>query len=184
MNDIKLTAKAKKVLLALVQDCSRSDAEIAKSLRMKTKEVSAFKSQLRQKGIITGYHAGVDLEKAGISVIALVVYKPTAEYFKKFGTSNSKYYSFAVRNLMFRASLPDGRIMIMLAFRNVTDYDSAKNFMKTIIDEYTESSEVHTFHISSLTKFDYLPVIERLINDKNFSGIRDVKQVFGRKSKP
>ncbi|MGY2066739.1 Lrp/AsnC family transcriptional regulator [Blastococcus sp. SYSU DS0619] len=60
------------ILAELQDDCRVSFSELGRRVHMSSPAVAERVRRLEQAGVITGYHAAVDLEAAGWSVLALV----------------------------------------------------------------------------------------------------------------
>jgi Lrp/AsnC family leucine-responsive transcriptional regulator len=75
-----------KIVAELQQDARISYAELARRVNLSTPTVMERVRRLEQCGIITGYHAEIDLAKVGLPVVAFVGVNIVGEMVKKFAT--------------------------------------------------------------------------------------------------
>ena len=77
MSDLpELDGLDRQLLGLLVQDGRRSYADLARDTGLSTSAVHQRVSRLEQRGAITGYHARIDPEAAGLPLAAFVSLKP------------------------------------------------------------------------------------------------------------
>jgi len=71
-NSLQLDAVAWKILEALQHNARRSFAEIGRQIGLSTPAVAERVHRLEEAGIITGYHAALDIAKIGVPIRVLV----------------------------------------------------------------------------------------------------------------
>jgi Lrp/AsnC family transcriptional regulator, leucine-responsive regulatory protein len=71
-NVIELDAVAWKILEALQHNARLSFAELGRKIGLSTPAVAERVHRLEEAGIITGYHAGIDLARVGVPIRVLV----------------------------------------------------------------------------------------------------------------
>ena len=72
---IKLTLREKQVLAELMKNCKISDQEIARKLKTSRPTILKIRNRLEKKRVIRGYTCLVDLEKLGLGIQAVVLYR-------------------------------------------------------------------------------------------------------------
>ena len=72
---INLTLREKQVLEELIKNCKISDQEIARKLKTSRPTILKIRRRLEKKGIIKGYTSLVDLEKIGLNLQAVILYR-------------------------------------------------------------------------------------------------------------
>jgi len=105
------------VLKALLEDCKRSDRDIAKAIGISQPTVTRSRQYLNKKGYVQGYTAIPDLSMIGLEIIAFNVMdlmKP----------ENPKVVEGLKKDdrVIYALTGPGGHALVISAHKNYTDY--------------------------------------------------------------
>ena len=74
----KLSLKEKKFLISLLEDGSKSDAQIAREIGLSKSTIYRIRKKLEKEGVITEYIPIIDLDKLGVEAFLVLVFQWTA----------------------------------------------------------------------------------------------------------
>ncbi|PKP56641.1 MAG: hypothetical protein CVT88_09985, partial [Candidatus Altiarchaeales archaeon HGW-Altiarchaeales-1] len=128
---MKWTRNERKVLGDLIENAKITDSEIAEKLHITPQAVGKIRKKLETSGTIKGYHAVVDLEKTGINVIAIGMFKFNIDAFgesENIGESIDTDITKRIQNplIINFCRLPEGDIthIVVYGFKTIDELDS------------------------------------------------------------
>jgi len=166
---IKLTLREKQVLKELIKNCKTSDQEIARRLKTSRPTILKIRKRLEEKGLIKGYAPLIDLEKIGINIQAVILYR-----WKDY--SKSKELKEIIE---FIKSLPEiilfikgegvgGRTDLIISIHeNLKDYEKFIRKLKYQLKNNVENIEVFLSSIDGIFKnYELSPAVLSKIDEK------------------
>ncbi|OQX22554.1 MAG: hypothetical protein BWK75_00460 [Candidatus Altiarchaeales archaeon A3] len=169
---MKFTRNERKVLGYLVENAKITDSEIAEKLHITPQAIGKIRKKLETSGTIKGYHAVVDLEKTGINVIAIGMFKFNIDAFVKSDDIEQSLDSDIAKRIQnpliinfYR--LPEGDIthIVVFGFKNINEVDSYFHTLQARRGRISELKNLYLFSVKSMKKSSPNDLILKLLKD-------------------
>ncbi len=169
---MKFTKNERKVLEYLVENAKITDSEIAEKLHITPQAVGKIRKKLETMGIIKGYYAVVDLEKAGIKVIAIGMFKFNIDAFgesKNIKESIDAYITKRIQNplIINFYRLPEGDIthIVVYGFKSVDELDSYFHALQAKRGYMSELKNLYILSVKSMKKSSPNDLLVKLLKE-------------------
>lgn len=169
---MKLTRNDRRTLKLLIEDGRASDAEIARELRITPQAVGKIRKKLETEGIIKGYSTIVDYEKLGIRVLAIVLFKFTAEARKTLLTEADISARVKGPHIIGFFRVPEGDVthIVIYGFRSLEELDHYFHILQTERGHISEIKQLFILSSKSVRKNSdkelLIKVLEEYGNEK------------------
>ncbi|MDI6730644.1 MAG: winged helix-turn-helix transcriptional regulator [Candidatus Altarchaeum sp.] len=169
---MKFTRNERKVLEYLIENAKITDSEIAEKLHITSQAVGKIRKKLEIIGIIKGYHAVVDLEKTGIKVIAIGMFKFNIDAFSEsenikecIDTDITKRIQNHLIINFYR--LPEGNIthIVVYGFKSVDELDSYFHALQAKRGHISELKNLYILSIKSMKKSSPNDLLVKLLKE-------------------
>jgi len=172
---MKFTRNERKVIEYLVENAKITDSEIAEKLHITPQAVGKIRKKLEDNGIIKGYHAEIDLEKIGINVIAIGMFKFNIDAIAK---SEPNDIEEAIESDIAKRiqnpliinfyRLPEGDIthIVVYGFKNINELDSYFHTLQAKRGYISELKNLYILSVKSMKKSSLNDLIIKLLKEE------------------
>ena len=164
---MKLTKNEKRTLKFLIENGRATDADIARSLNITPQAVGKIRKKLETDGIIRGYTTSVDYEKVGVKVMAIALFKFTAEARKTILTEEDITQRIKGPHIVGFYRLPEGDVthMVVYGFRSLEEMDHYFHILQTERGHISEIKELFIFSSKSIRKASDKELLIKVIEE-------------------
>ncbi|PKP58184.1 MAG: hypothetical protein CVT88_07755 [Candidatus Altiarchaeales archaeon HGW-Altiarchaeales-1] len=169
---MKWTRNERKVLGYLIENAKITDSEIAEKLHITPQAVGKIRKKLETSGVIKGYHAVVDLEKTGINVIAIGMFKFNIDAFgesenirESIDTDITKRIQNPLIINFYR--LPEGDIthIVVYGFKTINELDSYFHTLQAKRGHISELKNLYILSVKSMKKSSPNDLLVKLLKE-------------------
>lgn len=169
---MKFTRNEGKVLRYLVENAKITDSEIAEKIHLSPQAIGKIRKKLESRGIIKGYHAVIDLEKIGINVIAIAMFKFNIDAFNETDDIKQSIESDIAKRIQnpliinfYR--LPEGDIthIVVYGFKDIDEVDSYFHTLQAKRGYLSELKDLHILSVKSMKKSSPNELIVKLLKE-------------------
>jgi len=169
---MKWTRNERKVLEYLVENAKITDSEIAEKLHITPQAIGKIRKKLETSGVIKGYHAAVDLEKTGITVIAIGMFKFNIDAFDKSENIEQSLdldIAKRIQNplIINFYRLPEGDIthIVVFGFKNINELDSYFHTLQAKRGHISELKNLYILSVKSMKKSSPNDLLVKLLKE-------------------
>lgn len=170
---MKFTRNEREVLKCLVENAKTTDSEIAERLHITPQAVGKIRKKLETIGVIKGYHADVDLERIGIKVIAIGMFKFNIDAFSDSEKIKERIEADIKKRIQnpliinfYR--LPEGEIthIVVYGFKGVGELDSYFHALQAKRGHISELKDLYILSVKSMKKSSPNDLIIKCLKEK------------------
>jgi len=164
---MKLTKNEKRALKLLIENGRTTDADMARTLSITPQAVGKIRKKLESEEIIKGYTTSIDYEKAGIKIMAIALFKFTAEARKTILTEQDINQRIKGPHILSFYRVPEGDVthIVTYGFRSLDELDHYFHILQTERGHISEIIKLFIFSSGSIRKNSDKELLVKVIEE-------------------
>lgn len=164
---MKLTKNEKRAIKLLIENGRTSDAEMGRVLGITPQAVGKIRKKLETEGIIRGYTTAIDYEKIGIKIMAIALFKFTAEARKTILTEEDINQRIKGPHIISFYRVPEGDVthIVTYGFRSLEELDHYFHILQTERGHISDIIKLFIFSASSMRKNSDKELLIKIIEE-------------------